>query len=808
MKPTLLSLLLVCTSLFLWSQASDPDQEQYQIAGINETVEIIVDQWGIPHIYAKNEADLFFAQGFNAARDRLFQFEIWRRQTNGTVAEILGERELKRDIGTRLFRFKGDMKEEMNYYHERGELIITSYVKGVNAYIELTEKNPSLLPLEFKLLGIQPQKWTPEVVISRHQGLLGNIGAELNVGRQVALMGVEKTKELNWFHPHDPNIEIDPKIKPEWLLKDILGLYNAYRQPVKFQPQDLIGDAANNWKDYQNLAEADAPAYDYMMQEEKQYWGSNNWVVTGEHTHSGYPMMANDPHRTQSTPSLRYMAHLVAPGWNVIGGGEPEIPGISIGHNEHGAWGLTVFRTDAEDLYVYEVNPNNPNQYKYNGQWKNMTLEQDTIVVKGRASEAVTYKYTHHGPVVFEDTENNIAYAIRCGWQEVGGSPYLASLRMDQAKDFEEFRAACNYSHIPGENMIWADKEGNIGWQAVGIAPVRPNFSGMVPVPGDGRYEWDSYLPIIEKPNVYNPPSGIFATANENVTSVKYPHKNALAYQWSDPYRGNRLSEILNTGRKHSLMDMAALQTDYYSVPARNLVPLLNNLQASNQQVEAARKMLVDWKDYELDKNSIEAGIYVAWENALKKNMTALVVPKEVQPYFNIQLKRVIDWLVTPDNKFGKNTLAGRDQFLVSALEEAITSLNARLGMDMTKWQYGQEKYKHIHLKHPMSNAVKASVREKIDVGPMPRGGNGYTVCSTGGNDNQSSGASFRMIVDTGDWDQCLGTNSPGQSGNPDDPFYDNLFKLWAQDQFFPVFFSREKVEGVAAKRIVLRAEK
>ena len=148
---------------------------------------------------------------------------------------------------------------------------------------------------------------------------------------------------------------------------------------MKFQPQDLIGDAANNWKDYQNLAEADAPAYEYMMQEEKQYWGSNNWVLTGDHTHSGYPMMANDPHRTQSTPSLRYMAHLVAPGWNVIGGGEPEIPGISIGHNEYGAWGLTVFRTDAEDLYVYEVNPDNTNQYKYNGEWKDMILERDTI---------------------------------------------------------------------------------------------------------------------------------------------------------------------------------------------------------------------------------------------------------------------------------------------------------------------------------------------------------------------------------------------------------------------------------------------
>ena len=805
MKPTLFSLLLVSLPFLLWSQASDQTKQSYQIEGLTETVEIIVDQWGIPHIYAENEADLFFAQGFNAARDRLFQFEIWRRQTNGTVAEILGERELKRDIGTRLFRFKGDIVEEMNHYHERGELIITAYVKGVNAYIALTQKNPSLLPVEFKLLGIEPQLWTPDVVISRHQGLLGNIGAELNVGRQVALMGVEKTKELNWFHPHDPILDLDPKIKPEWLLKDILEIYNAYRRPVKFQPQDLVASAANDWKDYQNLAAADAPAYDYMMQEEKQYWGSNNWIVSGDHTHSGYPMMANDPHRTQSTPSLRYMAHLVAPGWNVIGGGEPEIPGISIGHNEYGTWGLTVFRTDAEDLYVYEVNPEDPNQYKHDGQWKDMTIEQDTIAVKGKGPVAVVHKYTHHGPVVFEDEENNIAYAVRCGWQEVGGSPYLASLRMDQATNFEEFRDACNYSNIPGENMIWADKAGNIGWQAVGIAPLRRNFSGMVPVPGDGRYEWDGYLPIIEKPNVYNPPTGIFATANENVTSLKYPHKDALAYQWSDPYRGNRLSEVLRTGKKHSFMDMAALQTDYLSVPARNLVPLLKNLEASDPQTESARKLLVAWEDFQLDKNSITAGIYVAWERALRKNMTQLVVPKKVQPYLkSIQLKRVVDWLIVPDNKFGDDVLKGRNNFILNALEEAIVGLNKRLGTDMSKWQYGQEKYKHITLKHPMSNAVKPAMREKLDVGPLPRGGNGYTVGSTGGNDNQSSGASFRMIVDTGDWDQCLGTNSPGQSGNPDDPFYDNLFETWAKDQFFPVFYSKEKIEGVAAKRILL----
>jgi len=696
------------------------------------------------------------------------------------------------------------LREEMNHYHDRGELIITSYVAGVNKYIELTEKNPKLLPVEFGLLGIKPQKWTPEVVISRHQGLLGNIGQELNTARQVAMMGVEKTKELNWFHPNEPILELDPKIDKSALQKDILGIYNAYRRPVRFQPEDLVATAQNDWEQYRNLAAKDEVEWEYINKEERAFWGSNNWVVSGEHTQSGYPMMANDPHRTQSTPSLRYMSHLVAPGWDVIGGGEPEIPGISIGHNQYGAWGLTVYRTDAEDLYVYKTNPKSPNEYWYKGRWEAMQLIEDEIPVKGKKAHKVTHKYTRHGPVLFEDKAKHQAYSVRCGWLEIGGSPYLASLRMDQAKDFEEFKAACNYSNIPGENMVWVDKKGNIGWQAVGIAPVRRNFSGMVPVPGDGSYEWDGYLPIIAKPNIYNPASGIFATSNEDVTPKDYPFKDAVGFSWSDPYRGDRVAELLGSGQQQTLSSMAVLQTDYYSIPARELVPLLRDLEIIEERTATAQALLLEWDNYQLTKNSIEAGVYVAWERALKQNMTDLLVPKEVRPYHSMQLKKVIDWLVLPDNKFGNNPIQGRDDFLIAALKKAVKTLTKKLGEDMTQWQYGQEKYKHIYLKHPMSNAVKSDMRKKLDVGPAPRGGNGYTVGSTGGRDNQPSGGSFRIIVDCADWDACLGSNNPGQSGNPDDKFYDNLFDLWAKDKFFPVFYSREKVESVADKVMIL----
>ncbi|PHN01813.1 penicillin acylase family protein [Flavilitoribacter nigricans] len=793
-----LLLLLLFSSNLILAQT----EERLQVEGLEQAVEIIVDHWGIPHIYAQTEADLFFAQGYYAARDRLFQFEIWRRQSTGTVAELLGPRELKRDIGTRLFQFRGDIKAEMNHYHPRGELIITAFVRGVNAYIAEARKDPESLPIEFKMLDMLPEPWTPEVVISRHQGLLGNIGDEMDVTRAVALLGPEKVKELFWFHPNEPDLTLDPAIDTALLFKDIMELYDAYRQRVKFQPEDFVASVANPDRDaFRNWAAAQDAAAEREEKRTTRSIGSNNWAIEGELSQSGYPLLANDPHRTQAVPSLRYMAHLVGPGWNVIGGGEPEIPGISIGHNEYGAWGLTVFETDAEDLYVYRTHPENPDQYWYRGAWENMLIIPDTIPVKGQDPVIVKHRYTRHGPVLYENPDRQQACALRCGWLEIGGSPYLASLRMNQARDFAEFREACTYSHIPGENMVWADKAGNIGWQAVGIAPIRRNFSGMVAVPGDGRYEWDGYLPIQAKPHVYNPESGVIITANENVTPAGYEYPEALGYTWADPYRGNRIREVLLSGHKFSMADMARLQTDYLSIPSRELLPLLKRVPITDPELNRAMDYLRDW-DHVLAANSVAAGIYNEWERQLKDAVTEKMVPARAREYLSPQLRLIIQWLYAPDGNWGDDPLRARDEILVTSLRRAVRSLKLRLGNDMSKWQYGQPNYKHIVLQHPFGMAVKDEVRAKLEVGPVPRGGNGYTVNSTSNNDNQSSGGSFRMLIDTGDWDYSLGTNNPGQAGNPDDVHYRNLFDIWAKDQYFPVFYSRAKVESVAAERI------
>ncbi len=757
------------------------NRNEIKIGGLTEPVEILRDQWGVNHIYAKNQHDLFFAQGYAAAKDRLFQFEIWRRQATGTVAEILGPDELQRDIGTRLFQFRGNLEEELDHYHDDGSEIINGYTAGVNAYIDEILKTPENLPIEFKILGISPEKWTPDVVISRHQGLKGNVNRELQYGMAVAKIGAEKVKELMWFHPNEPNITLDTKIDALLFSEDILAVHKAYASGVSFEAQDIDKDYLDD--------------------------GSNNWAVAGSKSESGFPMLANDPHRRVALPSLRYMVHLVAPGWNVIGGGEPEIPGISIGHNEYGAWGLTIFRTDGEDLYVYDLNPENLSEYKYKDEWVAMKEIQDIIVVKGQDPVKTTLRYSLHGPVTYIDSVNYKAYAVKAAWLEKGGAPYLASLRMDQSQTWEEFKEACTYSNIPAENMVWADKSGNIGWQAVGITPIRKNHSGLVPVPGDGSYDWDGYLPIQERPNSYNPKKGYLATANQNVTSPDYKYQETLNYVWSDSYRGARIGEVLSEEKTFSVKDMEKLQSDYLSIPARSLVPMLKDLPMNSAKAEEAKDKLLKWNSV-LDENSIAAGIYAMWERIIRQEAENAFIPEEVDGLISLQLEKIISWLEIDEKTFGPSfKKLNKKEFLQNTLAISIQKLDEKLGTDMTKWQYGQANFKHSSMKNALSPFVSDSLRKKIDLGTLPRGGNSFTPNSTGNNDNQVSGASFKFISDLSDWDKALMINSPGQSANPESKYYSNLFEIWAKNEYFPAYYSRQKIESVTDKTTLLVPE-
>jgi penicillin amidase len=796
----LLAVVAVALAATTHSAAQGPPSTTLRIAGVSQQVEILRDRWGIAHIYAQNEADLFFAQGYSAARDRLFQFELWRRQATGTTAEVFGPREVTRDVGARLHMFRGNLAEELNFYHPRGEQIVAAFVRGVNAYIAETERDPSLLPVEFQLLGLKPGRWTSEVVISRHQGLVANVGQEVGYARAIGQLGAARLRELVYFQGGDPLLDPDPQLDLAAIPDNVLELYDAFRSPLRFVPEQIVAQHRNDRLTFDQMA---ANHREDEREINPSDIGSNNWVLDGSRTQSTFPIMANDPHRPQSAPSLRYWVHLVAPGWNVIGGGEPVLPGVSIGHNDYGAWGLTIFGNDSEDLYVYDTNPANPNEYRYRGQWERMRVISDTIRVKGQPAVAAEYKYTRHGPVLFEDKSRNKAYALRAAWMEVGGAPYLASLRMDQARSWEEFRDACSYNRIPAENMVWADRKGNVGYQAAGIQPLRRNWSGLIPVPGDGRYEWDGYLPITALPNAHNPSRGFIVTANHYLMPNDYPWKEAMHYTWADPYRAARVTELLGSGRLFSIAEVARAQNDDLSIPARSLVPLLADLPL-NHAAARARDVLMSW-DFVLDKDSVAAGIYEMWQRRLLANIRDLFLPGSVQGAINLSLKRTIDWLMSPGGEFGVNPLAGRDELLTRSLDEAVAELTKKLGPDTNSWKYGQEKYHHALVRHPLADAVNTKMRGMLNVGPAPRGGDAFTVTASGGTDNQTAGGSFKIIADTEDWDNSVGQNNPGQSGNPESPHYRDLFEMWSQGKYFPIAYSRKKVESVAEERILLQ---
>lgn len=776
-----------------WAQES-----AIQADGLDAPVEILRDRWGVSHIYAQSEHDLFFAQGYNVARDRLFQLEIWRRQATGTMAEILGPRMVPRDTGARLLRFRGDMGEEMAHYHPRGREIISAFVQGINAYIGEVRRNPGKLPPEFHYLNIEPGLWIPEVVVSRHNGLFRNLTRELSYARALEILGPDELRGLGNFEPGQPVLRMPEGIVPSEIPREVFSLYRAHRSPVRFLPQDIRPEYRGD-VDLEVLQDRlpTSPGSPNM-----ETIGSNNWVVSGDLTASGRPIMANDPHRTVQVPSLRYFTHLVGPGWNVIGGGEPALPGISIGHNEYGAWGLTIFATDQEDLYVYETHPDDPNRYRYQDGWLAMEVERDTIVVEGERPRVVELKYTRHGPVLFEDPGSHRAYAVRAAWLEAGTAPYLPSLRIDQARSWEEFRQACAYHLTPSENMVWADVEGNIGWQAVGIAPIRDGWDGLLPVPGDGGYEWRGFIPGLELPWVLNPPEGFFASANQNNVPGGYPYR--VGYSWSDPFRHHRLEEVLASGRRFTMSDMMELQQDELAVPARILVPMLRQLPISDPMAREARDSLLSW-DHVMRKESVAPGIYVTWERGVMDAVYDVLLPDQLRSSFPARsLTRLLEWLDAPDGRFGEHPLEARDALLAGTFEAAVHQLADKLGDDLPTWTYGQENFKHILIRHPLSRAVSGATRTLLDVGPLPRGGYNYSVNNTGGGDNQRSGATFRVIADVGAWDHVVATNSPGQSGVPGSEGYSDLFQLWADGRYFPLLYTRSRVESVTAERLLL----
>jgi penicillin amidase len=511
--------------------------------------------------------------------------------------------------------------------------------------------------------------------------------------------------------------------------------------------------------------------------------------------------MANDPHRSIQNPSLRYIVHLNAPGWDVIGAGEPVLPGISIGHNGHGAWGLTIFQIDQEDLYVYQTNPDNPDQYRYQGGWKDMAVETEVITVRDSDDVTVALKYSVHGPIIHEDPARHLAYGLRAAWLQQGSAPYLASLRMDQATSWEAFRLACEYSGLPGENMVWADSEGNIGWQAVGYTPVRFGWDGRLPVPGDGSFEWQGMVPIKFMPHVSNPERGWFGTANNNMVPQHYP--NIFTDFYSDPARAHRLAEVLNNTREHTVGDSGALQYDNKSMTAEQLTPLVTALKVP-RDLRGAIDLLKRW-DFMMDRGSAAALIYDKWELAMLERLNDAVLPGQQGARLVTRVK-LLEWMLAPPEfVFGARPHKARDKMMLDSLREANAQLVSQFGSDKSSWRYGDVHVAQIG--HPLNVLVSFAAQQQLAIGPLPRGGASNTLNANHGNARQTSGASFRIIVDTADWDATVATNTPGQSADPRSPYYANLFEGWNEGAYFPLYYSREQIDTVADERIILHPD-
>jgi penicillin amidase len=788
-----LACCLLATPLVAHAQAS---AQSLVTRGLRAPVSLTRDSAGIVHIEAQNEHDLFFAQGYSAARDRLFQLELWRRQATGTMAEALGPRWVARDRAARLMTYRGDMDTELAHYHPRGRAIIQAFVAGVNAWVDRVRADATLMPPDLAALGITPGHWTPAVVVSRHNALASNASEEVGLARAVRMLGSDAVMRRRRFEPGNVRLALDSAVAQ--LVATVadarlLADYSGSRSAPSFRADEL----AASWR------RPTAAPGDTTARLETDRWESNNWVISGGRTASGKPIVANDPHRAISLPSLRYLVHLTAPGWDVIGGGEPGIPGVAIGHNQHGAWGLTIVGIDSEDLYVYQLDAAN-RAYRYKGGFEPLRVLGDTVRVKGGGAVPVSLPYTRHGPVLYVDSTRHVAVALRAGWLEPGGAPYLASLRLDQATNWTEARAALTHARMPALNWIWGDTSGTIGWQTAGVAPVRRNWEGLMPVPGDGRFEWDGLLPIAQLPHETNPARGYVGTANAFNVPSTYAHVEALARSWSDPFRHDRLQQVLDTTRKATVASSGALQHDAYALAAERLVPLLERVTVPTPLATAARDTLMAWNRV-LDAESRGAAIYVAWERRLASHTAAFIVPPDARPLLRtVPLSRVVELLTRPDSLLGDRPEGARNDLLVRAFTETIDDLRQRFGDDLSGWRYGDARFHHARIAHPLDALVSDSLKRVLSPGPAPRGGYANTLLATSNADNQNHGASLRVVMDVADWDAALVTNTPGQSGDPRSPFYTNLFSSWAQNRFLPLPYSPAAVKRQAAEIVVL----
>jgi penicillin G amidase len=705
------------------------------LEGLSDEVEVLRDRWGIPHIYAKSMEDLFFAQGFVVAQDRLWQMEVWRRWSEGRMAELIGEEGFAHDRLVRMLQFRGPFDErELTSYHPDSDRIVSSFVRGINAYLAHASSN---LPIEFQLTGIQPEPWKKETILlrARVEMVVDDALSELRLARAVQELGAD---EANRREKPDPYRELEI---PEGL--DIALLSEAAEAA-------LAGDRYGEFPRPELLPRFRGPRSDNTGARETSP-GSNNWAVRPALTGTGKGFMVDDPHREVSLPAHRYMIHLVAPGWNVIGATESTIPGVIRGHNGRIAWGRTATGSDQADVFIETLNPESPDQVSYRGTWEPLRMFTEEIRVKGEAEpRRIEYRVSRHGPVFHVDEERGIAYALRSKLSEPGTAEYLGGLRLDQAETVDECLAESVYLKSPPTNLVCADADGNVGWTIAALSPRRKGWHGRLPVPGAGAFEWDDFRDDL--PRAVNPAEGFLATANNNTHPPDYDPPLFFASGAPRYRRYERIRELLASGSSFTRDDMRRILNDVLNTEAVELRPRFEGWVAASESVERARKSVSSW-DGSMKKDSAAAAIYFEWRK-------------------------------TAD----LDAASGGDQAAVEvALVRAVESLTASQGSDQSAWRWGR-----IHrsdFPHPLLS--------DFDVPSVERDGGGGTVNATG--------AVYRLVTDFSDLDRSLAIIAPGQSGQPGSPYYDNLLEMWVNGEMFELPYSREAVEKATAHRLVLK---
>lgn len=786
---------------FLMRRPLPKKKGQLRMPELHEAVEIITDRFGVPHIYAQNEDDLYLSQGYIHAQERLWQMEMNRRLCSGRLAELFGAIALDADRFARRLGIHRAAAREVSRLPAHSRRVLEAYARGVSAYIEGHRGN---LPIEFTLLRCKPAPWhiTDSIQWAKMMGwnLGGNWETEVMRARLIEMVGVERAAKLEaGYDPTHPLI-IPPGVEYKGINA---GLIEQYEQIKQLSGFGALG-------------------------------ASNNWVVDGTKSTTGSPILCNDPHLGQVAPSIWFECHLVAGDIDVVGVSFPGTPGIVIGHNRSIAWGLTNAVSDVQDLYVEKFNPRNPNQYEYQGQWEEAQVIRETITVKGESDPVIEeVRVTRHGPIITgyaslqkdeEPGQNGASEAaaalpLALRWTGLEQSRILTSIiNLDRATNWNEFLHAMRDWDTPPQNVVYADVAGNIGYVMAGDIPLRARGQHLLPMPGwTGEDEWSGMIPFEELPQVYNPEQHFIATANNRVVGDSYPYY--ITNEWLNGYRAGRIRDLLLSKEKFAPEDMAAIQADQYAMPAVEIVPHMLAILPQTPQERAALVVLRTW-NYVLSPDSAAAAIYSTflWKlerlvfevifganedllySYLGRGATVLANQNGYSSRSKPLLIRMMNerddsWFADSAVSNGPRTWS---EALQSAFSAAIAELSEKLGPDVTRWQYGS--IHHITWGHPLG--MVKPLNKIFNRGPYPFGGDIDTVCMGASlaydTETVLVAPSFRQIANLADLPHSQSIHAPGQSGHPASKHYDDFIRPWLHIQYHPMLFDRDDIEANA----------